>query len=160
MVGTNVQLVGPGNVPLGINTHDDGMDTITVSFVSLRQPGTYIIQIVPRDMAGNASSHAIEYEFNLELRHSTVSVVTISGQMAPVEFVNKLDEIIATFEDVSGTGLNLAPDGSTIAVTGPDGQVEGVQTASGGKPNCVETTTTCHRWFSGWHLHRDDYPCQ
>ena len=131
LVGTNVQLVGPGNVPLGINTHDDGVATITVSFVSLRQPGTYTVQIVPRDMAGNVSSHAIEYEFSLELRHSTVPVVTISGQMAPVEFVNKLDEIIATLEDVSGTGLNLAPDGSTIAVTGPDGQVEGIQTARG-----------------------------
>ena len=131
LVGTNVQLVGPGNVPLGINTHDDGVDTITVSFVSLHQPGTYTLQIVPWDMADNVSSHAIEYEFRLELRHSTVPFVTISGQTAPVEFVNKLDEIIATLEDVSSTGLNLAPDGSTIAVTGPDGQVEGVQTARG-----------------------------
>ena len=49
--------------------------------------------------------------------------------MAPVEFVNRLDEIVATLEDVSGTGLNLTSDGSTIAVTGPDGVVEGVQTS-------------------------------
>ena len=131
LVGTSVQLLAPGNMPLGINTRDDGVDTITVSFASLRRPGTYTLQITPQDLAGNVSSHATEYKFNLELGYATVSAVTISGQMAPVEFVNRLDEIIATLEDVSATGLNLTSDGSTIAVTGPDGEVEGVQTSRG-----------------------------
>ena len=131
LAGTDVQLIGPGNTPLGINTRDDGVDTIIVSFASLYQSGTYTLEITPRDMAGNVSSHAIEYEFGLELGHSTVSAVTIDGQIAPVEFVNRLDEIVATFEDVSATGLNLTSDGSTIAVTGPHGEVEGVQTSRG-----------------------------
>ena len=131
LVGTSVQLLGPGNMLLGINTRDDGVDTITVSFASLRQPGTYTLQITPQDLAGNVSSHATEYKFNLELGYATVSAVTISGQMAPVEFVNRLDEIIATLEDVSVTGLNLTSAGSTIAVTGPNGEVEGVQTSRG-----------------------------
>ena len=52
--------------------------------------------------------------------------------MAPVEFVNRLDEVIATLEDVSATGLNLTSDGSTITVTGPNGEVDGVQTSRGG----------------------------
>ena len=132
LVGTSVQLLGPGNMPLGINTRDDGVDTITVSFASLRQPGTYTLAITPRDMAGNVSSHAIEYEFGLELGYSTVSAVTIGGRMAPVEFVNRLAEIVATLEDVSATGLNLTSDGSTIVVTGPNGEVDGVQTSRGG----------------------------
>ena len=131
LVNTSVQLLGPENAPLGINTRDDGVDTITASFASLRQSGTYTVKIIPRDLAGNVSSHAIEYNFSLELGHSTVSAVTISGHMAPVEFVNRLDEIIAVLEDVSGTGLNLTSDGSTIAVTGPDGAVEGVQISRG-----------------------------
>ena len=131
LVGTGVQLLGPGNAPLGINTRDDGVDTIIVSFASLHQPGTYTVEITPQDLAGNVSRHAIEYKFNLELGRSTVSAVTISGQMVPVEFVNRLDEIVATLEDVSGTGLNLTSDGSAIAVTGPDGAVEGVQTSRG-----------------------------
>ena len=131
LVGTGVQLLGPGNMPLDITTRDDGVDTIIVSFASLDQPGTYMVEITPRDMAGNVSRHAIVYKFNLELGYSTVSTVTISGQMAPVEFVNRLDEIVATLEDVSGTGLNLASDGSAITVTGPDGEVEGVQTSRG-----------------------------
>ena len=131
LVNTSVQLLGPENTPLGINTRDDGVDTITASFASLYQSGAYTVKIIPRDLAGNVSSHAIEYNFSLELGHSTVSAVTINSHMAPVEFVNRLDEIIAALEDVSGTGLNLTSNGSTIAVTGPDGAVEGIQTARG-----------------------------
>ena len=131
LVDTGIQLLGPGSTPRGINARDDGVDTITVSFASLYQPGTYTLEITPRDMAGNVSRHAIEYKFNLELGRATVSAVTIDGQMAPVKFVNQLKEIVATLEDVSATGLNLTPDGSTIAVTGPDGEVEGVQTSRG-----------------------------
>ena len=131
LANTDVQLFGPRNTQLGINTRDNGIDTIIVSFASLFQPGTYTLEITPRDIAGNVSSHAIEYEFGLELGHSTVSAVTISGQMAPVEFVNRLDEIVATLEDASATGLNLTSDGSTIAVTGPNGEVEGIQTSLG-----------------------------
>ena len=131
LVSTDVQLLGPGNTPFGINTRDNGVDAIIVSFASLYQPGTYTLEITPRDMAGNVSSHATVYEFSLELGYATVSAVTIGGQMAPVEFVNRLDEIVATLEDVSATGLNLTSDGSTIVVTGPNGEVEGVQTSRG-----------------------------
>ncbi len=132
LVGTSVQLLGPGSALLGINTRADGRNTVIVSFASLRQAGTYTLEITPQDLAGNVSSHAIEYSFNLELGRSTVSAVMIDGQMAPVEFVNRLDEIVATLEDVSGTGLNLTLEGSTIAVTGPNGEIEGVQTSRGG----------------------------
>ena len=132
LVGTGVQLLGPGKTPLSINTRDDGVDTIIVSFASLYQPGTYTLEITPQDMAGNVSSHAIEYEFGLELGHSIVSAVTIGGRRAPAEFVNRLDQIVATLEDVSATGLNLTSDGSTITVTGPGGEVEGVQISRGG----------------------------
>ena len=132
LAGTGVQLLGPGKTPLGINARDDGIDTIIIGFASLYQPGTYTLEITPRDMAGNVSSHVIEYEFGLELGYSTVSAVTIGGRMAPAEFVNRLDEIVATLEDVSGTGLNLTSDGSTIVVIGPHGAVEGVQTSRGG----------------------------
>ena len=131
LVSTDVRLLGPGNTPFGINTRDNGVDAIIVSFASLYQPGTYTLEVTPRDLAGNVSSHATVYEFSLELGYATVSAVTIGGQMAPVEFVNRLDEIVATLEDVSATGLNLTSDGSTIVVTGPNGEVEGVQTSRG-----------------------------
>ena len=77
LAGTGVQLLGPGKTPLGINVRDDGIDTIIVSFASLYQPGTYTLEITPRDMAGNVSSHATVYEFSLELGYATVSAVTL-----------------------------------------------------------------------------------
>ena len=40
LVGTDIQLFGPGNTSLGINTRDDGVDTIIASFASLYQPGS------------------------------------------------------------------------------------------------------------------------
>ena len=101
LAGTRVQLLGPEQTLLGLNTRDDGVDTIIVSFASLYQSGTYTIEITPRDLAGNVSSHAIVYEFNLELGRSTVSAVMIGSQMVPVEFVNRLDEVVATFENLS-----------------------------------------------------------
>ena len=58
--------------------------------------------------------------------------VMIGSQMAPVEFVNRLGEIVATLEDAGALGLDLTSEGSTITVTGPHGEVEGVQTSRGG----------------------------
>ena len=39
--------------------------------------GLTLVEITPRDLAGNVSSHAIVYEFSLELGHTTVSAVMI-----------------------------------------------------------------------------------
>ncbi len=131
LVGTDIRLLAPGNAPVGINIRDDGVDIITVSFASLRQRGTYIVEITPQDLAGNVSGYAIEYKFNLELGRSSVSDVTIDDQSAPVAFVNRLDEIVATLVDVSGTGLDLTTDGSTTTVIGPNGEVDGDQASRG-----------------------------
>ena len=129
LVGTDVRLVAPGDIQVGINTRDDGVDTIAVSFASLRQPGTYSLDVTPRDLAGNLSGHAIPYRFSIELGRPRVSAVTIGERAAPVEFVNRLDSISATLVDVSSAGLDLTTDGSKITVIGPNGEVEGIQSA-------------------------------
>ncbi|MBI1930631.1 Ig-like domain repeat protein [Candidatus Poribacteria bacterium] len=138
LVGTNIRLLAPGNTPIGTNARDDGVDTITISFAQLRQPGTYTLEITPRDQAGNVSGGALQYKFSLDVARPSVSAVTIGGRTAPVTFVNRLDEIVATLVDASGAGLNLTPDGSTIAVTGSKGAVEGIQTSSA--PNQIRWT--------------------
>ncbi|MCZ6678976.1 MAG: Ig-like domain repeat protein, partial [Candidatus Poribacteria bacterium] len=131
LVGTDVRLLAPGEAPVGINTRDDGSDTITVSFAQPRQRGTYTLEITPRDLAGNVSGHAIEYKFSLEFGRPSVSAVTIDEQATPVEFVNQLTEIVATLVDAGGGGLDLTTDGSTITVIGPNGEVEGDQSTRG-----------------------------
>ncbi len=137
LVGTNVRLLA-GNNQIGINARDDGVDTITISFAQPPQPGTYTIEITPRDLAGNVSGGALQYKFSLELARPSVSAVTIGGRLAPLTFVNRLDEIVATLVDTSGAGLNLTSNGSTIAVTGPKGVVEGIQIS--GAPNSIRWT--------------------
>ncbi|MCH8290105.1 Ig-like domain repeat protein [Candidatus Poribacteria bacterium] len=128
--GTAVQLLAPSNNTLGVNLRDDGATTLTVSFAQLREIGTYTLEITPRDLAGNVSGHAIEYRFSLSLARPRVASVTIGGR-PPVAFVNRLDTITAQLVDVSGAGLDLTPDGSSIIVTGPNGVVDSDQEATG-----------------------------
>ena len=129
LAGTTVRLLAPGGAEIGINTRDDGLDTITISFAQLRQLGTYTLEITPRDVAGNVSGHAIAHKFSLDFERPGVSSVEIGEATTPVEFVNQLDEIVATLVDTSSAGLDLTVDGSTITVIGPNGEVDGIQSS-------------------------------
>ncbi len=131
LVGTEVRLIAPDETQVGVHVRDDGVDTMAISFTRLNRSGTYTLEITPRDLAGNVSGHAIPYRFRIELAPPRVDAVTISGHSAPVEFVNALDAITASLVDVSGIGLDLTSDGSTITVVGPSGEVDGIQNTSG-----------------------------
>ena len=131
LVGTEVRLIAPDETQVGVHARDDGVDTMAISFTRLNRSGTYTLEITPRDLAGNVSGHAIPYRFRIELAPPRVDAVTISGHSAPVEFVNALDAITASLVDVSGIGLDLTSDGSTITVVGPSGEVDGIQNTSG-----------------------------
>ena len=131
LVGTEVRLIAPDETQVGVHVRDDGVDTMAISFTRLNRSGTYTLEITPRDLAGNVSGHAIPYRFRIELAPPRVDGVTISGHSAPVEFVNALDAITVSLVDVSGIGLDLTSDGSTITVVGPSGEVDGIQNTSG-----------------------------
>ena len=131
LVGTEVRLIAPDETQVGVHARDDGVDTMAISFTRLNRSGTYTLEITPRDLAGNVSGYAIPYRFRIELAPPRVDGVTISGHSAPVEFVNALDAITASLVDVSGIGLDLTSDGSTITVVGPSGEVDGIQSTSG-----------------------------
>ncbi len=131
LLGTEVRLIAPDETQVGVHVRDDGVDTMAISFTRLNRSGTYTLEITPRDLAGNVSGHAIPYRFRIELAPPRVDAVTISGHSAPVEFVNVLDAITASLVDVSGIGLDLTSDGSTITVVGPSGEVDGIQSTSG-----------------------------
>ena len=131
LVGTEVRLIAPDETQVGVHARDDGVDTMAISFTRLNRSGTYTLEITPRDLAGNVSGYAIPYRFRIELAPPRVDGVAISGHSAPVEFVNALDAITASLVDVSGIGLDLTSDGSTITVVGPSGEVDGIQNTSG-----------------------------
>ena len=130
-VGTMVRLIAPNNEQKGVTVSDDGEAQLIVSFTPLVQPGTYTLEITPRDLAGNASGHPIQYKFSLNLAKPRVDSVAIGEHMAPVAFVNQLDKITAKLVDPNGVGLDLTTGGTTLSVMGPNGVVDGLQEGSG-----------------------------
>ena len=130
-VGTSVRLVGPDEVEKGITVNDDGATQLIVSFAPLIQPGAYTLEITPRDFAGNASGHPLQYNFSLDLAKPRVDSVTIGKHTAPVAYVNQLGRITAKLVDPNGVGLDLTTGGSTVSVTGPNDDVDGLQEGNG-----------------------------
>ena len=63
LAGTGVQLLGPGNTPLGINTRDDGVDTIIASFASFISAGV-LIHLKSRRKTWQAMSQATSLSTN------------------------------------------------------------------------------------------------
>jgi methionine-rich copper-binding protein CopC len=129
--GTIVQLVGPDNEQIGVTVSDDGETQLIVNFTPLVEPGAYTLEIIPRDLAGNASGHPIQYKFSLNLAKPRVDSLAIGGRMAPVAFVNQLDKITAKLVDPNGVGLDLTTGGSGLSVIGPNGVVDGLQEGNG-----------------------------
>lgn len=128
---TMVQLIAPNNVQQDITVTDGGEAKLIVSFTPLIQPGAYTLEIIPHDLAGNASGHPIQYNFRLDLAKPRVDSVTIGEHKAPVTFVNQLERITAKLVDPNGVGLNFTDEGSTLSVIGPSGVVEGFQEGNG-----------------------------
>ena len=129
--GTIVQLVGPNDEQKAVTVSHDGEAQLMVSFTPLVKPGTYTLEIIPRDLAGNASGHPIQYKFSLNLVKPRVDSVVIGGRMAPVAFVNQLDKITARLTDPNGVGLDLSTGRSTLSAIGPNGVVDGLQEGNG-----------------------------
>ena len=62
------------------NKKDNGKDTITFTFPSLTQEGTYTVEVTPRDLASNVSLHPVTFTFSLELKLPVVTEVKISDE--------------------------------------------------------------------------------
>ena len=130
---TSVTLADPtgGNIP--INRFDDGKTTLTLNFGALTQPGEYLLSITPQDLTGNQSTAPFVYRFQIDLALPIVSSVLIDGNVEGIVYVNETaSQIVATFSDPTGVGLDLGEDGSTITVTNPTGiPAPGITTSNG-----------------------------
>lgn len=129
--GTIVQLVGPNDEQNAVTVSDDGEAQLIVNFTPLVKPGTYTLEIIPHDLAGNASGHPIQYKFSLSFAKPRVDSAAIGGRVAPVAFVNQFDKFTAKLVDPNGVGLDLTTGGSTLSVIGPNGVVDGLQEGNG-----------------------------
>ena len=130
---TGVTLIGPAGANIPVNRLDNGRTTLTLNFGALTQVGEYILSISPRDLIGNQSTAPFVYRFRIDLALPTVSSVLISGKVDGIVYLNSsATQIVATFTDPTGVGLDLGEGGSTIVVTTETGlPAPGITTSNG-----------------------------
>ena len=131
--------VGATPVEVPVNIKSNGIDTATLT---LAQPialdgsddGTYTIEVTPSDLAGNFGV-PVRREFYL-VSQSQLPIVTsvlIDGKLGTIVYVNgDAANIVATFADLSGDGLDLDDGGSSITVTTEGGiPIPSITTSNG-----------------------------
>ena len=130
---TGVTFTNPTGENISVNRFDDGQSVLTIDFQTLTPRGEYVLSITPQDLAGNQSTAPFVYRVRIDVPLPTVSSVLISGKLGTIVYVNgDSTNIVATFADLSGAGLNLDDGGSTITVTNESGlPAPGITTSNG-----------------------------
>ena len=130
---TNVTLTNPAGESISANQLDDGEKVLTLDFPALTQRGEYVLSISPQDLAGNQSAAPLVYRLRVDVPLPTVTSVLIGGKLGTIVYVNgDATNIVATFADLSGAGLDLGDGGSTITVTTESGlPTPGITTSNG-----------------------------
>ena len=130
---TGVTFTNPTGENISVNQSDDGQSVLTIDFQTLTPRGEYVLSITPQDLAGNQSTAPFVYRVRIDVPLPTVSSVLISGKLGTIVYVNgDSTNIVATFADLSGAGLNLDDGGSTITVTNESGlPAPGITTSNG-----------------------------
>ena len=107
---TGTTLIGPdGSIPLSLE--NNGVDQLTVSFVSLTQGGLYTLSVTPQDIAGNVAQGAVPYPFSLEFEVPGLSSVIANTADTSIELIQH--EIIQISESINSLVLSFT-DASRI----------------------------------------------
>ncbi len=128
---TVITLMGPDAAAIPLTLENNGVDQLTVSFVSLIQSGEYTLSVTPQDKAGNAAQGAVSYPFRLEFEVPGLSSVKANTTDASVELtayeITEISESISSFTlqftdaarvDFENTIVRLATEnGQEIPVT-------------------------------------------
>ena len=132
-VNTGVTFTNPSGENISVNRLDDGENVLTLDFQALTARGEYVLSITPQDLAGNQSAAPLVYRLRIDVSLPTVSSVLIGGKLGTIVYVNgDATNIVATFADSSGAGLDLEEGGSTITVTNEGGlPAPGITTSNG-----------------------------
>ena len=128
---TQITLLGPEEfdasdefvrLPIPLTLEDDSMSEVVINFLELTEVGSYILSVMPQDIAGNSTSGAATYEFVLDIPLPSVDSVAIGGQTSDVAYVNASNMVIvAALLDPTETGLAFGSQSSRILVSTPDG---------------------------------------
>ena len=128
---TQITLLGPEEfdasdelvrLPILLALEDDSMSEVVVNFLELTEVGSYILSVMPQDIAGNSTSGAATYEFVLDIPLPRVDSVAIGDQTSDVAYVNASNMVIvAALLDPTETGLAFGSQSSRILVSTSDG---------------------------------------
>ena len=118
---TVVQLIRPNGIVVAATQQDNGVETVSLRFNSLRADGTddgrYLIQVTPIDLAGNTYVSPVEFRFI----YTTQKPEIISTTPSEFTSVNQLDSVSAVLLDHSGEGIDF--DHSTVGLHNSDGNL-------------------------------------
>ncbi|HGJ65722.1 TPA: hypothetical protein ENS27_10065, partial [bacterium] len=115
---SDVKLIAPNGQQVQTNRSDGANNTITLAFSKLADTGTYTIQVVPKDRAGN-TGYTMIFRFSYVLKAPAIKSVNLTNRA----YISELTSIEAVLEDRSGVGLDLSETGSSIVVKDPSGKI-------------------------------------
>ena len=126
LVESTIQLSGGRGRVSGVATNN-GVDTIRWEFQPIPTDGTadgvYTVTVIPRDRVGNLGAEtSVQFTYDTTAPH----VISTSPKADSV-IVTSIDRIAVVLDDGTvGTGIDFAI--STVSLSGPNGNIPGVQT--------------------------------
>ena len=123
---TTIVLAGPDGSAIPLTLENNGIDEITVSFVTLTQGGLYTLSVTPQDIAGNVAQGAVPYPFRLEfvvpgLASVKANSVAASVGLAQHEIID-ISESVSSFTLAFTDAIRVDFKNTGVVLVGPSGQ--------------------------------------
>jgi len=125
---STMRLLDPNSSVISGTTSNDEVDTLKFEFpTGLIQEGRYTLSVSIADKAGNAASKDIRFIYGISVpKVVSTEPVTIPTTKAYVR--TQIKEVRAVLNETGTSGIDFSSTGSTIKLSGPRGDIPGVQT--------------------------------
>ncbi len=123
---TDISLIGPSNSTIALTLENNGVDQVSVRFVTLTQGGLYTLSVTPQDIAGNVAQGAVSYPFRLKFEIPGLASVKANTADDSLELIQH--EIVETSELINSLTLEFTDplrvdfEKTNVSLSGPDGQ--------------------------------------
>ena len=125
-VNTIISLIGPDGSAIPLTLENNGIDEVTVNFVTLTQGGLYTLSVTPQDKAGNVAQGAVPYLFRLEFEPPSLASVqanTVGESFELTSFqITDISDPINSFTLEFTDALRVDFENTGVTLSGPDGQ--------------------------------------
>ena len=123
---TVITLMSPEGSAVPLTLENNGIDEITVSFVTLTQGGIYTLSVTPQDIAGNAAQGAVPYPFRLKFEVPGLASVKANTADASLgltsyeitDITESISSLTLAFTDV----IRVDFENTRVVLVGPSGQ--------------------------------------